>query len=1043
MDWSRVLPLLERAFELEPPERAAFVDDSCGADPALRRFVLELIDEELNDVDFLSPGLLAGSAADTWTPEPGAIVARYRLAERIGAGGMGEVWLAERAADDFDQRVAIKLIRLGMHTDEVLQRFKNERQVLAALSHPNIPRLLDGGATPDGRPFLVMDYVAGAPIDAFVRRQELDVRDTIELMVAVCDAVQHAHDCGVIHRDIKTSNVLIDELGTPKLLDFGIAKILEAEAPWGAEQITVTGQYLFTPRWASPEQVRGGSVTPATDVHALGLLIWELIVGEPAVEASAVSMADMFEAICDRPVRAPSACVADRRRRASIRGDLETIVGMALRKEPERRYPSASELATDLRPYLAGRPALASADSIRYQLGRFTRRHRGLVTGTAAVMFILLAGVVMTSLALRSARVARTESRLETYTASLHAAESALRDGHASLALERLTEAPEELRGWEWRHLSSRLRRGRLVQPGAASNRIFPKPRVRRTSDGAIVASSDGGIVQYDGRGHELARWEHGYQVFDLHPESGALACDDSSGGLHVVAEPAAGLEWVDAAHATGSEVSDIAWCPNGRWIAASRSDGSVAVWDAGARSVRCRFSEHEPAVRGGRLRWHPDGRRLASAGWDETVQLYDVEAKKHLGGWRAHKMSVEDLDFDATGTLLVTASIDRTIVVWEVDARRPVGLLRPLAGEIFCVRFVGSGGRLVVADDAGTVRLVDWRTEEVLSQFLGHGTGVRDLDLDVASGSLVTIDSTSSVRAFRLDSRDVLWTQVCEYLGPVDVSPAGDRLAVGSPDDFLRVMTTSTLALQHELHVPGVDRLDWGPIGNRLALSSANGRIVILDTRTFEPEREFACPGFTVLFVALDPGETHVGATLSSDETGERVTRVWRIRDGLEVASLPREGSPTQRSHFVLARGGRVAVPGSDAPWTTTDVQAPNPDEGEGRALAHVAVFGDEALIVLVRGREVRVIDPEAQREIARWECPDTVRSVALRPQRDRIALASGDRVEIWDPRNARRLVSLHGHASWVRSVSWSANGRTLVSGGAGGRVCVWSDFE
>src|SRR5690606_25102516 len=235
---------------------------------------------------------------------PGVRVGAYRIVHEIGRGGMGVVYLAERADEEFEKRVALKVVKRGMDTDEVLRRFRHERQILASLEHPNIARLLDGGATSDGRPYLVMEHVEGEPIDAYCDRRRLGIRERLELFRAVCDAVQHAHQRLVVHRDIKPSNILVTAAGEPKLLDFGIAKLLDDSSP-DATPHTRTGLRLLTPEYASPEQVRGAPVTTASDVYALGIVLYRLLSGRPPYEVHEPSVAEAERAL-DREPPPPS-----------------------------------------------------------------------------------------------------------------------------------------------------------------------------------------------------------------------------------------------------------------------------------------------------------------------------------------------------------------------------------------------------------------------------------------------------------------------------------------------------------------------------------------------------------------------------------------------------------------------------------------------------------------------------------------------------------------------------------------------------------------
>jgi serine/threonine-protein kinase len=342
---------------------------------------------------------LADSWREPWSvgaaPAEGRRIGPYRLCEILGAGGMGTVWLAERDDDQFAQRVALKLLRAEANTPELRRRFRNERQILARLTHPNIARLHDGGITDDGRPWFAMELVEGLPLDRFCEERGLAVRERIRLLLRACDAVEHAHRNLIVHRDLKPSNVLVTADGEVRLLDFGIAKLLEPET--GDDSATRTGVRAMTPDYASPEQVRGRPVTTASDVYSLGVILYELLAGRRPYSVAGLPPSEAERVICGEDAPAPSDAAGEPARRRVLAGDLDTIAAKALQKEPERRYRSVAELHEDLRRFLDGRPVLASPDTTSYRLRKFLRRHRWGVAAGAAVALSLVAGIAGTA----------------------------------------------------------------------------------------------------------------------------------------------------------------------------------------------------------------------------------------------------------------------------------------------------------------------------------------------------------------------------------------------------------------------------------------------------------------------------------------------------------------------------------------------------------------------------------------------------------------------------------------------------------------------
>jgi serine/threonine protein kinase/tetratricopeptide (TPR) repeat protein len=414
--WPEIKEVLAAALELQPPERKAFLDDACAGKPRLRQEVESLIASYEDAGDFIErPALAGGDARDAI----GRRIGPYRLEELIGRGGMGSVYRAVRVDAEFRQQVAIKLVKPGMDTGFVLRRFRNERQILATLDHPNIARLLDGGTTEDGLPYFVMEYIEGQPIDEWADQRRLSTSERLQLFRTVCDAVDYAHEKLVIHRDIKPANILITAAGVPKLLDFGIAKILDPDLATSGLDPTATILRLMTPEYASPEQVRGETITSASDVYSLGVLLYELLTGHRPYRLRSRSAYEIVQVICEEEPHRPSTAVTKStevtrptgtvtltpemvsgtregepaRLRKRLAGDLDNIVLKAIRKEPHRRYASAAQLSADIGRHLEGMPVEARGDTLQYKAAKFVARNRKPVMAAAVTALVALAAM--------------------------------------------------------------------------------------------------------------------------------------------------------------------------------------------------------------------------------------------------------------------------------------------------------------------------------------------------------------------------------------------------------------------------------------------------------------------------------------------------------------------------------------------------------------------------------------------------------------------------------------------------------------------------
>ncbi len=406
--WQRIKDVFSAALEASPEKRPALLEKGCDGDPELLQDVERLLVAHDKSTPFLLDTNRARGERDSGSSAGIAHrrIGPYEVLRDLGRGGMGAVYLAERADGAYRTQVAIKLVPRELATAELVERFRNERQILAALAHPNIARLLDGGTTDDGIPYLVMEYVNGVAIDRYCDAHALGVPERLSLFRPVCAAVHFAHQNLTVHRDIKPANVLVTEDGTPMLLDFGIAKLLTPGLP--ASGKTATG-FMMTPEYASPEQVRNEPLSTASDVYSLGVLLYRLLTGQLPYRISGDSLLDVIEAVRDQePVR-PSAVVR------RLRGDLDNIVLRAMRKDPRERYASAEELSADIGRHLSGHAVLARPPTARYRVGKFVRRHKAGVAAAALLVSALVSAVVVTLRAARTARMerARAERRFD------------------------------------------------------------------------------------------------------------------------------------------------------------------------------------------------------------------------------------------------------------------------------------------------------------------------------------------------------------------------------------------------------------------------------------------------------------------------------------------------------------------------------------------------------------------------------------------------------------------------------------------------------
>ena len=673
--WHEIKEVFFGTLELEAGQRREFLAGACAGDLELQQQVEALLaDHDRADTFIETPVVDASSPA--WS---GRELGPYRLLEKIDEGGMGAVYLARRADDQYSQKVAVKLIRQGMASDLIVARFRQERQILAHLDHPGIARLLDGGTTAEGQPYLVMEYIEGELVNDFCDRHELSIEERLELFRKVCSAVQYAHQNLVIHRDLKPSNILVTAAGDPKLLDFGTAKLLEPAPGDSSLASTLTGQRLMTPEYASPEQLRAESITTASDVYALGVVLYELLTGRRPYRFASRHSPEVVRVVCEQEPERPSTAVSrppttvgddatgsdtgatlSRRRRRfpeklrrRLRGDLDNIVLMALRKEPERRYASAEQLSEDIRRHLQGLPVLARKDTWPYHFSKFVGRHRVAVVAGILTVIAVLAGAAA---ALWQARLADRErikaEQLTDLLVDIYDVSNPRRDAISRESLERgeakarseIADQPEVLAtlldtiGVAYQNIG-------LLEPAAARLQEALQLRLEVVGEGHLDTATSrahlGRLAIEEARYEtaetllELALAQRRESLGEEHELVAALI--DDLGRLHYLRGD---FEQARASHRRALTLRRKLLGPTSSAVAESTNNLATALWQLGRVAESKQLFEHALALRRqlfGHL--HPD----------VTNSLHNLAALLYSEGSyaAAEPLASEALDID------------------------------------------------------------------------------------------------------------------------------------------------------------------------------------------------------------------------------------------------------------------------------------------------------------------------------------------------------------------------------------------------------------
>jgi len=471
--WKQVDAILDAVLEIAPSDRFAFLNDKCGDDENLRLEVKKLLASMEKAEDFLEapPVESVFRLFDEESSENfiGRQIGVYRLIRLIGQGGMGSVFLASRIDREFRKEVAVKIVSSLWHSDEIKDNFRRERQILARLEHENIARLLDGGTTDEGIPFLVMEYVEGLPVTGYCEQKNFSVKEKLLLFLKICEAVKFAHQNLIIHRDLKPSNILITEDGTPKLLDFGVAKLLNPALIDITENFTI-GAHILTPGYASPEQLKNENITTASDVYSLGVLLYELFTGKRPHDLKDKSLPEILRIVTEKTTVLPSQMIADAKIKEQnskskdqklnlqlLKGDLDTITLKSLAKEPSERYPTVEALCADINRHLNNLPITARKPSAMYRFRKFVRRHKYGVA-TAALIFLLLSGWLASAIYVaRAARAQARENLRRAYSADMNLAMQAYETTNLTRLDEILKryENTDFKQNWEYRFLQN------------------------------------------------------------------------------------------------------------------------------------------------------------------------------------------------------------------------------------------------------------------------------------------------------------------------------------------------------------------------------------------------------------------------------------------------------------------------------------------------------------------------------------------------------------------------------------------------------------
>ena len=990
-------------------------------------------------------------------------VGSYKLLSVLGEGGCGMVYLAEQQRP-VKRRVALKIIKPGMDTKQVIARFEAERQALALLDHPNIAHVYTAGTTEAGRPYFVMEYVKGVPITEHCDRQKLNVVERLELFLQVCDAISHAHQKGIIHRDIKPSNILVlfeGQKALPKIIDFGVAKAI-SQPLTDRTLFTEHGQLLGTPEYMSPEQAEMTvqDIDTRSDIYSLGVVLYELLTGTLPFDRKTLEKAGFGEIqriIREQDPPRPSTRVSSlgeeatkiaQSRRTGIASltkqlhkELEWIPLKAMRKDRTRRYRSASELADDVQNYLKGAPLIAGPESAAYRLKKFVWRNRVSVMAVAAIAVALVVGLMVSTMmylraeALREqaeqahqkevvarARAEEAENtaqeqrklaqeRAEAYRRAMYRnnlalAKEAINESNIGRAEKLLNSCEPEMCGWEWERLKyisdQSITTFRGHKDWIYSSAISPDGR-------RIASASDDKTVKVwdTATGTELMtlkghkEWVRSV-VFS--PDGTHIA---SGGGDKTIKiwDSETGTEVMTLKH--DNYVYSVAFSPDGKRIASGGGDKTIKVWDSATGIEIKTLTGHEADIYS--VTFSPDGKQIASGSSDKTIKVWDVNSGNEVMTLKGHKEYVGSVFFSPDGTNIASGSGDKTIKIWDAATGVEKMSISGHTGEVISITFSPDGKRIVSGSGDTTIKVWDANTGVEKITLRGHTSSVNSIAFSPDGKRIFSASGDETIKVWNpaIDPEQLTLYGYKGFVSQAAFSPDGKRIAAIGSNKVIKVWDVVSGAEDKTLrgHESRIHSIAFNPNGKEIVSGSEDKTVRVWNIATGVIEMTLTGHKTAVSSVAFSPD----GKRIASGSYDKKI-KVWDAESGAEVMTLVGhsdsvygpERSPVTSITF-SPDGKRIISAGLDQTVRVWD-----------------ALTGGE--LMTLRGHQLFVY----------W--------VSVSPDGKRIASAGSDQtVRVWDAETGAELMTLRGHESAVYSAAFSPDGKRIVSTDYRRGVKVW----